>query len=93
MRYCEDAIQERKGIGTDTTYCRVGTQGMTCSTRWAAIWAIRRPAQDGKKAAPFATEGEQQLVVARVTPKPQKAMSEDATPQIVVKFTFHHYPS
>jgi len=45
---CEDAIQYRKGMGTDTTHCRVGTQGMTHSTKWAAVWAIRRPAHDGQ---------------------------------------------
>ena len=28
-----DAIQYRKGMGTDTTHCRVGTQGITHSTR------------------------------------------------------------
>jgi hypothetical protein len=31
------AIQYRRGTGTDTTHWRVGTQGMTCSTRWAAV--------------------------------------------------------
>src|SRR5215813_12499073 len=36
------AIQYRNGIGTDTTHWRVGTQGMTHSTRWAAVWAMRR---------------------------------------------------
>src|SRR5215471_12906567 len=45
---CEEAIQYRKGTGTDTTHWRVGTQGMTCSTRCAAVWAMRRPAQDGQ---------------------------------------------
>src|SRR5438093_5639534 len=38
------------------------------------------------KPPPLAAEGHQQLVVARVTPKPQKAMREDATPQIIVEF-------
>jgi hypothetical protein len=45
---CEDAIQYRKGIGTETTHRRVGTQGMTHSTRCAAIWAMRRPAHEGQ---------------------------------------------
>ena len=36
------------GTGTDTTHWRVGTQGMICSTRWAAVWAMRRPAHDGQ---------------------------------------------
>src|SRR5712691_12056744 len=44
----DEDIQYRKGIGTDTTHFRVGTQGMTHSTRWAAVWAIRRPAHDGQ---------------------------------------------
>src|SRR5574341_883431 len=35
-------------MGTETTHCRVGTQGLTHSTRWAAVWAIRRPAHDGQ---------------------------------------------
>ena len=43
----------------------------------------------GAKPAPLATEGHQQLVVAGVTAQAEKAMGEDATPQIVVKFTFH----
>src|SRR4029450_13217453 len=42
------AIQYRRGTGTDTTHWRVGTQGMTCSTRWAAVCAMRRPAQEGQ---------------------------------------------
>ena len=42
------AIQYRKGAGTETTHWRVGTQGMTRSTRWAAVWAMRRPAHDGQ---------------------------------------------
>src|SRR5882672_10020706 len=59
----DDALFNRSGHGaselgffTDTTHCRVGTQGMTRSTRsasakqktWAAVWAIRRPAHDGQ---------------------------------------------
>ena len=43
------AIQYRKGTGTETTHWRVGTQGMTRVTRWAAVWAIRRAAHDGQK--------------------------------------------
>ena len=42
------AVQYRKGAGTETTHWRVGTQGMTRSTRWAAVWAMRRPAHDGQ---------------------------------------------
>src|SRR5215813_14491412 len=49
VRSREAAIQYRKGTGTETTHWRVGTQGMTCSTRCAAVWAMRRPAQDGQK--------------------------------------------
>src|SRR5262247_1137448 len=48
VRSCEAAIQYRKGIGTDTTHWRVGTQGMTHSTRWATVWAIRQAAHDGQ---------------------------------------------
>ena len=36
-------------MGTDTTHWRVGTQGMTPSTKCAAVWAMRRPAHDGQK--------------------------------------------
>src|SRR5215813_10337542 len=48
VRSWDAAIQYRKGTGTDTTHWRVGTQGMTCSTRQAAVWAMRRPAHDGQ---------------------------------------------
>src|SRR5262249_12492037 len=48
VRSCEEAIQYRKGMGTDTTHWRVGTQGRTHSTRWAAVWAMRRAAHDGQ---------------------------------------------
>jgi hypothetical protein len=41
------------------------------------------------KPTPLATEGHQQLVMAGITPKPQKAMGQDTAPQIVIKFTFH----
>src|SRR5947207_496529 len=43
VRSRDDDIQYRKGIGTDTTHYRVGTQGITHSTRWAAVWAKRAP--------------------------------------------------
>src|SRR3989442_2640007 len=48
VRSFDEDIQYRKGRGTDTTHCRVGTQGITPSTRWAAVWAIRRPAHEGQ---------------------------------------------
>ena len=38
------------------------------------------------KPAPRATEGQQHLVLAGVTSQAEKAMSEDATLQVVVKF-------
>src|SRR5262245_50335830 len=41
------------------------------------------------KPAPLATERHQQLVVAGVTAQAEKAVRQDATPQIVRKFTFH----
>jgi hypothetical protein len=34
-------IHYRKGISTDTTHCRVGTQGLTHTTRWTAVWTMR----------------------------------------------------
>jgi hypothetical protein len=37
VRSCKEAIQYRKGTGTDTTHWRVGTQGITRSTRCAAV--------------------------------------------------------
>jgi len=37
VRSCEAASQYRKGTGTETTHGRVGTQGMTHSTRYAAV--------------------------------------------------------
>jgi hypothetical protein len=39
-------------------------------------------------APPLAAEGQQQLFLARVTAKPQKAMGQDAALQVVVKLTF-----
>src|SRR5262249_39756461 len=48
VRSWDAAIQYRTGTGTDTTHWRVGTQGITRSTRWAAVWAMRRPAQAGQ---------------------------------------------
>src|SRR5262252_1837619 len=41
------------------------------------------------KAAPLATERHQQLVVAGVTTQPQKPVRQNATLQVVIKFTFH----
>src|SRR5919198_986067 len=49
VRSWDAAIQYRNGIGTETTHWRVGTQGMTHVTRWAAVWAMRRAAHDGQK--------------------------------------------
>ena len=48
VRSCDEAIQYRKGMGTETTHWRTGTQGMTCSTRCPAVYAMRRPAHDGQ---------------------------------------------
>src|SRR5437867_2933141 len=48
VRSWDAAIQYRNGIGTETTHWRVGTQGITHSTRWAAVWAMRRAAHDGQ---------------------------------------------
>ena len=41
------------------------------------------------KTAPLATEGQQQLFLARVTAEPQKAVSQDAALHIVVKLALH----
>jgi hypothetical protein len=89
VRSCEEAIQYRKGMGTETTHCRVGTQGITCSTRWAAVCAMRRPRTRRAKPPPLAAEGEQQLFVTGVTAHPQKAMGQDATLQVIIKFALH----
>src|SRR5262245_3189163 len=43
----------------------------------------------GTKPAPLATERHQQFVVAGVTTQAEKPVREDATPQIVIKFTFY----
>src|SRR6266702_5167025 len=48
VRSGEEAVQYRNGTGTETTHWRVGTQGITRSTRYAAVWAIRRPAHEGQ---------------------------------------------
>jgi hypothetical protein len=40
----------------------------------------------GAKAAPLATEGQQQFLVTGVTTEPEKAMGADAALQIVIKF-------
>jgi hypothetical protein len=64
VRSCEEAIQYRKGMGTETTHCRVGPQGMTCSTRWAAIWAMRRPAHDGQNPRRCAARPQQEASAA-----------------------------
>jgi hypothetical protein len=43
------------------------------------------------KPASLATERHQQLVVAGVTAQAEKPVRQEATPQIVIKFTFHIY--
>src|SRR4029453_10773194 len=48
VRSWDEAIQYRKGMGTETTHWRGGPQGITRSTRWAAVWAMRRLAHDGQ---------------------------------------------
>jgi len=37
------ARKPRSRLGTEITHCRTGTGGMTPSTRWAAVCAMRRP--------------------------------------------------
>ena len=49
VRSREEALQERHGIGTETTRQRVGSQGMPHAPSGAASWAMRHPAQDGHK--------------------------------------------
>jgi hypothetical protein len=89
VRSWDEAIQYRKGMGTETTHWRVGTQGMTCSTRCAAVCAMRPPRTRRAKPPPLAAESEQQLVVAGVTAQSHKAVREDAALQVVVQFAFH----
>jgi hypothetical protein len=60
---------------------------MTHSTRWVAVWATRPDRACGAKAAPLATEGQQQLLVTGVTTEPEKAMGEAL--QTVIKFASH----
>src|SRR5262249_25734324 len=43
----------------------------------------------GTKPPPLATEGHQQLVVARITAEPEQPVRQDTAPQVVVKFPFH----
>jgi len=38
----------RKRLGSDNTHCRIGTRGMTESTRCAAVAAMRLVLQDGQ---------------------------------------------
>jgi len=47
------------------THWRSGTRGMTWSSRWAAVWAMRLAPQDGQKPTALAAE-RHQLVVAAV---------------------------
>jgi hypothetical protein len=42
---CEEAIQYRKGTGTETTHWRVVTQGMTRSTGWEEFLQQQRDYQ------------------------------------------------
>src|SRR5712691_2717770 len=83
----DEDIQYRKGIGTDTTHWRVGTQGMTHSTRWDAVWAIRRPAHDGQN--PRRLQLKASSISFLQVSHPSKAMGENAALQIVVKLALH----
>jgi hypothetical protein len=47
------ARKPRSRLGTEITHCRTGTGGMTRSARCAAVWAMRRPVQDGQTPLPL----------------------------------------
>src|SRR5712691_13333217 len=83
----DEDIQYRKGMGTDATHWRVGTQGMTHSTRWDAVWAIRRPAHDGQN--PRRLQLKASSISFLQVSHPSKAMGENAALQIVVKLALH----
>src|SRR3954471_23208572 len=42
------ANRMRSGIGNESTHWRTGTRGITQSTRWAALCAMRRAPQEGQ---------------------------------------------
>ena len=42
------ASSTRSGIGSDSTHYRTGTCGMRWSTRWAAVYDIRRAPHEGQ---------------------------------------------
>jgi hypothetical protein len=49
-----DALHRRDGSALVSTHWRSGAPGgMTCSTRFAAVAAIRRPKHEGQKARPL----------------------------------------
>ena len=43
----------RKRLGSDNTHCRIGTRGMTASTKCAAVAAMRLLVQDGQTPRPL----------------------------------------
>src|SRR4029434_375833 len=88
VRPCEEAIQYRNGIGTETTHGRVGTQGITHSTRCAAVWAMRRPAHDGQNPRRLQLKA-RRTSFAGITSQAQKAMGKDAALQIIIKFALY----
>src|ERR1700746_3611264 len=89
VRSCEEAIQYRNGIGTETTHWRVGTQGITRSTRCAAVWAIRRPAHDGQNPRRLQLKASSISCLQVSHPRRRKTMGETAALTIVVKLTLH----
>jgi hypothetical protein len=80
-------VAQRDGHRDDPLPCRDPGEDLLDEVRRHLGHAS--PGTRGAKPPPLTTEGHQQLVVAGVTAQAEEAMGEDATPQIVVKFTFH----
>ena len=82
------ANRMRRRIGNESTHWRTGTRGMTQSTRWAALCAMRRAPQEGQNPRRLQAKATSFSWRALGAAQAQKAVGEDAAFEEGIELVF-----
>ena len=78
----------RSGIGNESTHWRTGTRGITQSTRWAALCAMRRAPQEGQNPRRLQEKATSFSCAHSRAAQAQKAVGEDAAFEKGIELVF-----